>query len=139
MCKIENRLTVFFDAPFWVAVYEVCVNGELKAARTVFGAEPKDTEVYEYFLKNFSRLILSPPVAQSRCLKEIRNPKRRQRAIRCELTCKETGTKAQQALQRQREQTAIHRKEISRERRKQRAQEQFELRQRKKKEKHRGK
>lgn len=137
MCNIENRLTVFFDEPFWTAVYEVSANGELQAARIVFGAEPKDAEVYEYFLKNFTRLTLSPPVAEQKRPAEIRNPKRRQRAIRNGLV--QTGTKAQQALQRQREQTAVLRKEISRERKKRRTQEKFELRRRRKKEKHRGK
>lgn len=137
MCNIENRLTVFFDEPFWTAVYEVSANGKLQAARIVFGAEPKDAEVYEYFLKNFTRLTLSPPVAEQKHPAEIRNPKRRQRAIRNGLV--QTGTKAQQALQRQREQTAVLRKEISRERKKRRTQEKFELRRRRKKEKHRGK
>ncbi len=139
MCNIENRLTVFFDEPFWTAVYEVSANGELQAARIVFGAEPKDAEVYEYFLKNFTRLALSPPVAEQKRPAEIRNPKRRQRAIRNGLIQTGTGTKAQQALQRQREQTAVLWKEISRERKKRRTQEKFELRRRRKKEKHRGK
>ena len=43
---IRGRTTVYFEDPFWVAVCEVSEGGKLRAARVVFGAEPKDYEVY---------------------------------------------------------------------------------------------
>lgn len=58
---IRGRTTVYFEDPFWVAVCEVSEGGKLRAARVVFGAEPKDYEVYGYFLDHWRRLRFSPP------------------------------------------------------------------------------
>ena len=35
------KLTVFFEEPFWVGVFERIENGKLSAAKVTFGAEPK--------------------------------------------------------------------------------------------------
>ena len=56
-------LTVLFDAPFWVGIYERVSGGQLEACRIVFGSEPKDYEVYDFLLKNWHRLRFSPPVS----------------------------------------------------------------------------
>ena len=66
------------------------------------------------------------------------NPKRRQRNARKQLENIGVGTKAQQALQKQREEMKTERQEFSREQRDAEKQRQFELRQQKRKEKHRG-
>lgn len=42
MQKCESRITVFFDDPFWVAVYERVAGGKLEACKITFAAEPKD-------------------------------------------------------------------------------------------------
>ena len=44
MGKIRCNLTVYFEEPFWVGVFEVIENRKISAARVVFGAEPKDCE-----------------------------------------------------------------------------------------------
>lgn len=134
-----SRLTVFFEAPFWVGVYERENSGALEAAKVVFGAEPKEYEVYEYFLTHWSRLRFSPPVAVDTAPERRENPKRMQRGIQKKLLERSgVGTKAQQAIQAQRELLKTEGKA----RRKQRAldqkKRQFALRQEKKKEKHRG-
>ena len=41
MDKVIGRLTVFFEDPFWVGVFERIENGRLSAAKVTFGAEPK--------------------------------------------------------------------------------------------------
>ena len=46
-----TRLTVFFEAPFWVGVFERFEGGTLSVCRITFGAEPKDHEVLSYVLK----------------------------------------------------------------------------------------
>jgi hypothetical protein len=135
----SGKLTVFFEEPFWVGVYERRSGKKLEAARVVFGAEPKDYEVYEFFLKNWSRLSFSPPVEGERAAPETGNPKRMQREARRTLTQSGTGTKAQQALQLLREANAQERKVRTREQRDAEAERKFELRQQKRKEKHRGK
>ena len=41
-------LTVYFDDPFWVGVFERVENGKLSACKVTFGAEPRDVEVLEF-------------------------------------------------------------------------------------------
>ena len=137
MDKAAGRLTVFFEEPFWVGVFERISEGKLSVCKVTFGAEPKDYEVYEFVLKNYCRLRFSPAVAAD--VKEAgRNPKRIQREVRRQEQNTGTGTKAQQALKLQQEQLKMERKTVSRERREAEKQRQFQLKQQKKKEKHRG-
>lgn len=138
MVKVTSRLTVFFEDPFWVAVYESTQNGKLEAAKIVFGAEPRDYEVYEFFLKNWSKLRFSPPVDGTENERKV-NPKRMQKAIVHQLSQTGIGTKAQQALKLQQEQSRAVRKSFSRQKTEEEKQRKFELRQQKKKEKHNGK
>ncbi len=103
----------------------------------VLGAEPKDYEVYEFILKHYYSLQFSPAVAT--VVKEnIRNPKRMQRDVRKQLRDTGIGTKSQQALKLQQEQNKQERKVKSRERKLAESKRMFELKQQKKKEKHRG-
>ena len=95
---IRGRTTVYFEDPFWVAVCEVSEGGKLRAARVVFGAEPKDYEVYGYFLDHWRRLRFSPPVPDGESAARQINPKRMQREIARGLARTGTGTKAQQAV-----------------------------------------
>jgi len=67
------------------------------------------------------------------------NPKRRQREAGKQSLVSGIGTKSQQALQLQREENKLKRKVISREMKAAEKQRQFELKQLKRKEKHRGK
>ena len=132
-----GKLTVFFEDPFWVGIFERIEKGKLSVCRVVFGSEPKDYEVWEYLLKNYSRLRFSPSV-ETVVKKESVNPKRLQRQIRKETVATGIGTKSQQALQMQREENNLVRKALSRKQREAEKQRQFELKQQKRKEKHRG-
>ena len=137
MDKVSGKLTVFFEEPFWVGVFERVSDGKLSVCKITFGAEPKDYEVYEFILKNYYQLRFSPAVATD--VKETsRNPKRVQRAVRKQVQNIGIGTKSQQALKLQQEQLKTERKTMSRERQEAEKQRQFELRQQKRKEKHRG-
>ena len=62
MDKMSGMLTVFFDKPFWVGVFERTENGQLSAAKVTFGAEPKDSEVLEFALRHYYELRFSPAV-----------------------------------------------------------------------------
>ena len=136
MDKVSGKLTVFFEEPFWVGVFERVSDGKLSVCKVTFGAEPKDYEVYEFVLKNYYRLRFSPAVATN--VKETgRNPKRVQREVRKQVKNTGIGTKSQQALKLQ-EQLKIERKIVSREQREVEKQRQFEMKQQKRKEKHRG-
>ena len=137
MGEEQCKLTVFFENPFWVGVFERIENGKLSVAKVTFGAEPKDYEVYEFVLKHYCDLQFSPAVAT--VVKESKqNPKRIQRDIKKSLAKNGIGTKSQQALKLQQEQNKQKRKVKSREQKLAETERLFELRQQKKKEKHRG-
>lgn len=135
---LRSTLTVFFEAPFWVGVYERQDGGRLEACKITFGAEPKDYEVWAYLLDNWRKLSFSPPVEAARPEERRINPKRQQREIAARLQSPGVGTKAQQALQMQREQLKQERKTRSREQREAEKERRFELRQQKKQQKRRG-
>lgn len=138
MQTVEIRLTVFFDDPFWVGVYERVAGDALTACKVTFGARPKDYQVHDFVLHHWSRLTFSPPVAADARLVAKPNPKRMQRAIQKELTNQGIGTKSQQALKLQQEEGKIIRKAKSRAQKEEEKQRQFDLRQQKRKEKRRG-
>lgn len=137
MDKVSGRLTVFFEEPFWVGVFERVSDGKLSVCKVTFGAESKDYEIYDFVLKNYYRLRFSPAVTTN--VKEVsRNPKRVQREIRKQVQNTGIGTKSQQALKLQKDQLEAERKTVSREQREAWKQRRFELKQQKRREKHRG-
>lgn len=60
------KLTVFFQEPFWVGLYERWTEGLLQVCKITFGAEPKDYQVYEFLLNHWDGLRFSPPVAEEK-------------------------------------------------------------------------
>ncbi|NCB52886.1 MAG: DUF2992 family protein [Clostridia bacterium] len=138
MDETKCKLTVCFEDPFWVGIYERSEGGKLEVSRTVFGAEPKDYEVCAYFLENWNHLRFSPPLAVGVRQEKSSNPKRVQRAIAKQMTETGAGTKAQQALKLQQEQGKNERKSDNRRKMEEEKARDFEIRQQKKKEKHRG-
>ena len=114
MNESSSKLTVYFDDPFWVGVFERIEDGRLSVCKVTFGAEPKDYEVWAFVLKNYSRLKFSPAVSVT-VKKEAGNPKRLQR-----------------------EENKLIRKTVSRQQREAEKQRLFELKQQKRKEKHKG-
>ena len=137
MGEVRSRLTVFFEEPFWIGVFERYEDGKLSVSKVTFGAEPKDYEVYEFILNHYYDLQFSPAVAT--VVKETKqNPKRMQRDIKKSLIKIGIGTKSQQALKLQQEQNKQKRKVKSREQKLTEKKRLFELKQQQKKEKHRG-
>ena len=131
------NLTVFFEAPFWVGVFERIDDGKLSVCKVTFGAEPKDYDVWEFILQNYDRIVFSPAV-ETKTKQTADNPKRRLRNVRKQTERRGIGTKSQQALQLQREELKTEHRQISREQRDAEAQRRFEMKQLKKKEKRRG-
>ena len=137
MDVVYGKLTVFFEDPFWVGVFERVENDRLSACKITFGAEPRDCEVWAFVLKNYCRLRFSPAV-EAAVMSTPANPKRMQREARKQSLQSGVGTKSQQALQLQREETKLERKIISRAQKEVEKQRRFERKQHKRKEKHRG-
>ena len=137
MDRNYGKLTVYFENPFWVGVFERIENGKLSVCKVTFGSEPKDYEVWEYVLKYYYQLKFSPAVDVV-VKKEATNPKRVQLEARKQVSTTGIGTKSQQALQMQKEENKMERKSVSREQREAEKQRQFELKQLQKREKHKG-
>lgn len=137
MDKVSGKLTVYFEEPFWVGIFERIEDGKLSVAKVTFGAEPKDYEVQEYVQKYYFSLKFSPAV--DTVVKDIkRNPKRIQRETKKQMQEIGIGTKSQQALKLQQEQNKQERKVISQEKKEAEKLRMFELKQQKKREKHKG-
>ena len=134
----KSSITVLFDPPFWVALYERTDGGQYEVCRIVFGAEPRDGEVYEYLLRQWRFLPFSPPVKSEKRVERAVNPKRMQREIKKQLAERPIGTKAQQALKLQQEQRKVERKSVSKAKREAEEERKFQLRREKAKEKHKG-
>ena len=60
MSSTKTSLTVTFEAPFWIGLYERESDGAYEVCKITFGAEPKDYEVYEFLLRNWHGLSFSP-------------------------------------------------------------------------------
>ena len=113
MDKVSGRLTVFFEGPFWVGVFEHISERKLTVCKVTFGAEPKDYEIYDFVLKNYYRLKFSPAVATD--VKEAgRNPKRVQRDVRKQVQNTGIVTKSKPAFRLQLEQLKTELKTVSR-------------------------
>lgn len=140
MQKTRSVLTVYFEAPYWVGIYERHTGGQLTVCKIVFGAEPKDYEVYQCLLDNWHRLAFSPPVQddETQAAEKRPNPKRAMRDISKQMHTTGVGTKAQQAMQLQREAGKEARKKKTRQQREEESEKQFTMKQAKKKQKHKG-
>ena len=137
MDRVSGKLTIYFEDPFWVGVFERVSCGKLSAAKVTFGVEPKDYDVLEFINRNYYHLQFSPAVET--VVKDTKkNPKRAQRDAKKQTLEMGIGTKSQQALKLQQEQNKQERKVRSREQRDAESQRLFELKQMKKREKHKG-
>lgn len=114
MDNTTEKLTVYFENPFWVGLFERISNNQLSVCKVTFGAEPKDFEVYEYINKHYYQLEFSPAVEFVEKTQHT-NPKRKQRLARKQTLICGIGTKSQQALQLQREEMKTERRQFSKE------------------------
>ncbi|MED9970910.1 MAG: YjdF family protein [Ruminococcus sp.] len=133
----EAKLTIYFEEPFWVGVFEELDGDKISVCRVVFGAEPTDAEIYAFILRYFNHLQFSTPI-KTEVKQKADNPKRRQRNAQKQLEKSGVGTKSQQALQKQYEENKLERKQRFREQREAEKQRLFDLKQQKRKKKHRG-
>lgn len=135
---VSGRLQVFFEAPFWIGVFEQVSDGKLSVCKVTFGAEPKDSDVLWFILNHYDKLQFSPAMEFEDTLQKKLNPKRLQREVKKQIAGMSIGTKSQQALKLQHEQGKQDRKDRIRKQQDAEKQFRFELKQQKKKEKHKG-
>jgi hypothetical protein len=131
------KLTVLFESPFWIGIFEKEQDGQYFVARTVFGAEPRDFEIFEFIINKMDQLKFSNP-QEGEIVKRKVNPKRVQREVKLELSKKNIVSKAQDVLRLEIEKNKKERRSINSKLKEAIKQEHFELKQQKKKEKKRG-
>lgn len=103
--EISNQMKILSDS-----LYEADSKAQKLRNMISENSEPKDYEVYDFLLKNWNSLKFSPPIKSEIAEERKINPKRMQRKINNQLQNKGMGTKAQQALKLQHEQSKIERK-----------------------------
>lgn len=135
---IKSKLTIYFENPFWVGIFEVEGGKKYEVCKIIFGAEPKDYEVYDFLLKNHHRLKFNCCKLDKKSTEKHLNPKRMQKEIRKQLENKGAGTKSQQALKEVYKQSKTERKTLSKAQLEAEKERRFELRQQKRRNKHRG-
>ena len=134
----QGSLTILFEDPFWIGLFELADREGLRVCKVTFGAEPTEREIMQFVDRNWHRLRFSPAVDASTTPENRRNPKRQLREVRRQTIPQGIGTKSQQALKKQQEQNKTEHRQRSKAEREADQQRRFELRQAKKKEKHRG-
>ena len=133
-----GSLTVLFEDPFWIGLFEVTDEEGLHVCKVTFGAEPTGQEIIEFVEKNWHKLKYSEGIETTSTLEIKKSPKRQLREARKQMVSQGIGTKSQQALKMQQERNKVERKQLSKAEREAERQRKFDLRQAKMKEKHRG-
>ncbi len=135
------KATVFFDKCFWIGAFERTDKEGYAVARHIFGGEPSDPEVHEFVLHHYHELKFGEAKEINIQIQRM-NPKRVQREVRREMErMKETArpsTLAQDYMREELEKKKLEKKSISSAEKQARKDEQFSLKQEKRKEKHRG-
>ena len=133
-----GALTVLFEDPFWIGLFEVTDEEGLHVCKVTFGAEPTGQEIIEFVEKNWHKLKYSEGIETRSTLEIKKSLKRQLREARKQMVSQGIGTKSQQALKMQQERNKVERKQLSKAEREAERQRKFDLRQTKKKEKHKG-
>jgi hypothetical protein len=135
------KATIFFEKRFWVGSFERTDKDGYAVARHIFGGEPTDPEIYEFVLTNYHKLKFGSAREVNVQIHRM-NPKRVQREVRREMErVKETtkpSTLAQDYMRDELEQKKKVRKSISSAAKQARKDEQFSIKQHKRKQKLRG-
>lgn len=110
MSKIIVKLTILFESPFWIGIYEREENKNYEVCKIIFGAEPKDYETYNFLMNNWNKFQFRLSVKTQKETEKKQNPKRTHREIKKQLQTTGIGTKAQQVLKLQQEQKKLKKK-----------------------------
>ncbi len=133
--------TVMLENSMWVAIFERKEAAEYAVAREIFGSEPPDAELYQFVLHHFDKLRFTAPTEFILVVKR-KNYKRMQRDVRYEMEKAKTGLKseshAQEVLRLDLEQKKKIRKTVSKAEKEAESDKKFQLKQEKRKQKHRG-
>jgi hypothetical protein len=134
-------LTVCYNGQFWIAVVEVTVDGQLRAARHVFGSsEPGDPVVDQFVQRDLLSLLGQADLGTAAPAEPIRrvNAKRLAREVARTMAQRGPSTKAQEALKEALSERRAERRAAAKAEREAEAERRYALRRAKAKAKHRG-
>ncbi|EEJ71043.1 YjdF family protein [Lactobacillus ultunensis] len=135
---IKGELTIVFDDPFYKAIFERIDGTNYEVAQINLGASlPHMPEILRLVNDHYSQLHFYKSTAEKEKFRHV-NPKRAQRLAHKATQKKAIGTKAQQALKKQFEQSKIAKKKVIKDRKRERQEKRFLQKQIKRREKHRG-
>lgn len=135
---IKGELTIVFDDPFYKAIFERIDGTNYEVAQVNLGASlPHMPEILRLVNSHYSKLHFYQTTAEKEKICHV-NPKRAQRLAHKATQKKTIGTKAQQALKKQFEQSKIAKKKASKDRKRKEQERRFLQKQVKRREKHRG-
>jgi len=138
MDKVSGSFTLLFENPFWIGVFENESGKNYEVTKIVFGPEPTEVQLYEFILKNYFSIPFGKTTLEKVSNQKEVSYKRMKRKIKKE-QCKETiGIKAQNAIKLQHESNKTEKKKQAKLRKEQEKELIFALKQKKKKEKHKG-
>lgn len=137
MNKNSWTLTVFFENPFWVGVFEEYMDGQLSVCKVTFGSEPKIYDINYLIFKRTNQLHFSQSTEMNKKERPL-HPKKMQREVRKQLSLSGVGTKSQQLLKLQHEQMKKDNSLNARKHREDEKEKRFALKQKKRKERHKG-
>mgnify|MGYP001951023616 CR=1 FL=1 len=134
------KLTVFHDGQYWVGVLEDQFLGKLRAAKHIFGSEPKDEEILQFVCRDMMRIVrgLSQEVAVRQSAAQRMNPKRLARRAAAEMRNRGVSSFAQEAIRLEREKRKRERQTLTKQQLLAELKRKRELKILKAKEKHRG-
>ncbi|AJH13969.1 YjdF family protein [Myroides profundi] len=138
----EQMVTVYFDQPYWVVLFEKTEGEQYSVAKEVIGtAEPDYSTINKFLCElDFNELKYTFSI-KGACKKNkyrFKKQVKKNRLLQSDLKVKYVFTKAQLMLKEQLEIDKSERKKESRLLKEEREQFKYVLRQKKKKEKHRG-
>ncbi len=108
---VTIQVTILFEKKFWVALFERIDKEGYEVAKHIFGAEPSDTEVYDFVLTHYQELKFGEKKEFELKIKRM-NPKRLQREVRKEMEkVKMTEKPSSYAQDYMKEQLEVHKKE----------------------------
>ncbi|MCK4870381.1 MAG: YjdF family protein [Gammaproteobacteria bacterium] len=138
MLRNSLQITVLFEDPFWVGILERTEEDQYSAAKIVFGVEPTSNELYHRFLQNNYPIKFSDVSKEHRQKKSHGNPKRRKRIVQREMKNRSNVSKAHAAIKAQHELMKIEKVCLRKEALEENARYKYNLKQSKRKAKHKG-
>jgi hypothetical protein len=135
---MKGNFIVTFEDPFWVGIIKIEDNNKIRIARWIFGSEPSEAEIYDFLYNDYDKLKFHEVQTDKVNKEYYKSPKRIQKEIR---QIKQKGVnlkKSYDIIKKQYESMKTEKKKNKKIKKQEKEVQKFQLKQEKKKQKHRG-